>query len=344
MARCIRAIRSIAPCASRSKFTASVDRDAGDPRARSPTSDSIPAHRFRYPHQLSGGQRQRVAIARALILSPGALLLDEPTSALDVSVQAEILNLLARLRRERALTTIFVSHDLAVVAHLCERVAIMRLGEIVETLPVEALRANGAQTPYGRELIAASRGYAVAPSPLPALRKRKIVCGSAFHEQEGSMPKNWKLALCASLIAIATASAPLTPAVAATPADTLVVAKAIDDIISLDPAEAYELSGVEMITNVYDRIMRFEANDVTKLVGGAAESWTISDDGKTFTFKLRKGMTFHSGAPVTAEDAAFSLQRVVKLDKTPAFLIDQLGWTKNNVDAMVKAVDDRRCK
>ena len=154
------------------------------------------------------------------------------------------------------------------------------------------------------------------------------------------MPKNWKLALCASLIAIATASAPLTPAAAATPADTLVVAKAIDDIISLDPAEAYELSGIEMITNVYDRIMRFEANDVTKLVGGAAESWTISDDGKTFTFKLRKGLTFHSGAPVTAEDAAFSLQRVVKLDKTPAFLIDQLGWTKDNVDAMVKAVDD----
>ena len=154
------------------------------------------------------------------------------------------------------------------------------------------------------------------------------------------MSKNWKLALCASLIAIATASAPLAPALAATPADTLVVAKAIDDIISLDPAEAYELSGIEMITNVYDRIMRFEADDVTKLVGGAAESWTISDDGKTFTFKLRKGMTFHSGALVTAEDAAFSLQRVVKLDKSPAFLIDQLGWTKDNVDAMVKAVDD----
>lgn len=154
------------------------------------------------------------------------------------------------------------------------------------------------------------------------------------------MSKTWKLAFCASLIAIATATAPLRPATAATPADTLVVAKAIDDIISLDPAEAYELSGIEMITNVYDRIMRFEADDVTKLVGGAAESWTISDDGKTFTFKLRKGLTFHSGAAVTAEDAAFSLQRVVKLDKTPAFLIDQLGWTKDNVDAMVKAVDD----
>ncbi|MBV8288281.1 MAG: ABC transporter substrate-binding protein, partial [Hyphomicrobiales bacterium] len=153
------------------------------------------------------------------------------------------------------------------------------------------------------------------------------------------MSKSWKLVFCASLI-VAAVTAPPRLAAAATPADTLVVAKAIDDIISLDPAEAYELSGIEMITNVYDRIMRFEADDVTKLVGGAAESWTISDDGKTFTFKLRKGLTFHSGAPVTAEDAAFSLKRVVKLDKTPAFLIDQLGWTKDNVDAMVKAVDD----
>ena len=95
-----------------------------------------------------------------------------------------------------------------------------------------------------------------------------------------------------------------------------------------------------MVTNVYDRIMRFEADDVTKLVGGAAESWTISDDGKTFTFKFRKGMKFHSGAPVTAGDAAFSLQRVIKLDKTPAFLISQLGWTKDNVDTMVTAPDD----
>src|SRR5580704_10386509 len=158
--------------------------------------------------------------------------------------------------------------------------------------------------------------------------------------QERSMSKSWKLVFCVSAIAVAVATVPPRLAVAAPPADTLVVAKAIADIISLDPAEAYELSGIEMITNVYDRIMRFEADDVTKLVGGAAESWTTSADGKTFTFKLRKGLTFHSGTPVTAEDAAFSLRRVVKLDKTPAFLIDQLGWTKDSVDAMVKAVDD----
>jgi peptide/nickel transport system ATP-binding protein len=115
--------------------------------------------RFRYPHQLSGGQRQRVAIARALILEPPILLLDEPTSALDVSVQAEILNMLARLRKERALTGILVSHDLAVVAHMCRRVAIMQGGRLVETLDVDRLRRGDASEPYTRELMASSRGF-----------------------------------------------------------------------------------------------------------------------------------------------------------------------------------------
>ncbi|UDL96172.1 ABC transporter substrate-binding protein [Lichenihabitans sp. PAMC28606] len=128
-------------------------------------------------------------------------------------------------------------------------------------------------------------------------------------------------------------------AVAATPADTLVMAKNIDDMISLDPAECYELTGVEIDSNIYDRIIRNDPHDVTKLVGGAAESWIVSPDGKTLTFKLRPTMTFASGSPVTAEDAAFSLARVIKLNKSPAFLIDQLGWTKDNVDAMVKALD-----
>jgi len=154
------------------------------------------------------------------------------------------------------------------------------------------------------------------------------------------MSKPWKYALGVGMIMVGVLTCSGLSAFASTPADTLVVAKNIDDIISLDPAEAYELSGIEMITNVYDRIMRFEADDVTKLVGGAAESWTTSPDGKTFTFKLRSGMKFHSGDSVTAESAAFSLQRVIKLDKNPAFLISQLGWTKDNVDSMVKAIDD----
>jgi peptide/nickel transport system substrate-binding protein len=129
-------------------------------------------------------------------------------------------------------------------------------------------------------------------------------------------------------------------AFAETPKDTLVIAKTIDDIISLDPAEAYEFMGIEVIANTYDRIMRFEPADITKLVPGMTESYTTSEDGKTFTFKMRAGQKFASGNPVTAADAVFSLTRVVKLDKTPAFLIGQLGWTKDNVDSMVKKVDD----
>ena len=118
-----------------------------------------PLHRFRYPHQLSGGQRQRVAIARALILNPPILLLDEPTSALDVSVQAEILNLLSGLRQSYSLTSILVSHDLAVVAHLCNRIAIMQLGRLVEVVSAEDLRSGAVEQDYTRELIAASRGF-----------------------------------------------------------------------------------------------------------------------------------------------------------------------------------------
>ncbi|MFN3279734.1 MAG: ABC transporter ATP-binding protein [Paracoccus hibiscisoli] len=115
--------------------------------------------RFRYPHQLSGGQRQRVAIARALAAEPRLLLLDEPTSALDVSVQAEILNLLSDLREEHGLTYLMVSHDLSVIAHMCDRLAVMQQGRIVEILPAARLRQGQGSTPYTTQLIAASADY-----------------------------------------------------------------------------------------------------------------------------------------------------------------------------------------
>jgi peptide/nickel transport system ATP-binding protein len=114
---------------------------------------------YRYPHQLSGGQRQRVAIARALILEPRLLLLDEPTSSLDVSVQAEILNLLRDLRARRRLSLILVSHNLAVVAHLCDRLIVMNEGRIVEELDVGELRRGAARHPYTQQLLRASVGY-----------------------------------------------------------------------------------------------------------------------------------------------------------------------------------------
>ncbi|MEO7495000.1 MAG: ABC transporter ATP-binding protein [Massilia sp.] len=115
--------------------------------------------RRRYPHQMSGGQRQRVAIARALILEPRILLLDEPTSALDVSVQAEILNLLAELRARDGLTYIMVTHDLGVVVHLCDRVGVMQQGRIVDTLDSSQLSEGRASHPYTRALVDATRSY-----------------------------------------------------------------------------------------------------------------------------------------------------------------------------------------
>jgi peptide/nickel transport system ATP-binding protein len=122
-----------------------------------------PRFRFRYPHQLSGGQRQRVAIARALAGEPDILLLDEPTSALDVSVQAEILNLLTDLKTARGLTYLMVSHDLPVIGHMCDRLAVMRDGEIVELMDVATLRSMSAAHPYSRELLEASVSRAVSP-------------------------------------------------------------------------------------------------------------------------------------------------------------------------------------
>jgi peptide/nickel transport system ATP-binding protein len=131
------------------------DRDARVVRALTDVG-LPPAFRFRYPHQLSGGQRQRVAIARALILRPKILLLDEPTSALDASVQAEVLNLLNRLRAEQGLTFLMVSHDLAVIDHMCDRIMVLQHGRTVEEIGRDDLAGARMTTDYARSLFDAS--------------------------------------------------------------------------------------------------------------------------------------------------------------------------------------------
>jgi peptide/nickel transport system substrate-binding protein len=130
------------------------------------------------------------------------------------------------------------------------------------------------------------------------------------------------------------------PAFSVTPADTLVEGFAIDDIISMDPGEAFELSTAEVTGNTYDLLVRLDIDDTSKVKGDLAESWTVSDDGLVYTFKLKPGLKFASGNPITAADVAYSFERAVKLDKSPAFIITQFGITGDNVTEKAKAVDD----
>lgn len=127
---------------------------------------------------------------------------------------------------------------------------------------------------------------------------------------------------------------------AATPPGVVVMAKQIDDVISFDPAESYEFTDNEVDGNCYRKLIVPDAQNGTKIDGDLAEKWEISKDGQTFTFHMTRNAVFESGKPVTAADAEFSLQRAVFLNKTPGFILTQFGFTKDNVQKLIRATDD----
>lgn len=127
---------------------------------------------------------------------------------------------------------------------------------------------------------------------------------------------------------------------AATPADTLVIAQNIGDIVTIDPATAYEFSSGEYVTQTYDRLVEYAATDTTKLAAGLASKWLVDNANKTITFTLRKDVKFASGDPLRAEDVVWSWKRVFALDKSPAAILENLGWTKANFDSMATAKGD----
>ncbi|SEH43152.1 peptide/nickel transport system substrate-binding protein [Rhizobium tibeticum] len=150
--------------------------------------------------------------------------------------------------------------------------------------------------------------------------------------------RTFRLLSAGAALSIMMAAAPA--ALAETPKDTLVEGFAIDDIITMDPGEAFELSTAEVTSNTYSLLVRLDMSDTSKVKGDLADSWSVSDDGLTYTFKLKSGLKFASGNPITAEDVAWSFERAVKLDKSPAFIITQFGITGDNVAEKAKATDD----
>ena len=145
----------------------------------------LPEFASRFPHEFSGGQRQRIGIARALIMDPDFIIADEPISALDVSIRAQVLNLMSQLQKERGLTYLFIAHDLSVVRFICDRIAVIHKGELVELAESEQLFANPLH-PYTQALLSAIP----MPDPIAEKQKKLLVYDPSMHHYE-SDPPSW---------------------------------------------------------------------------------------------------------------------------------------------------------
>ena len=147
----------------------------------------LPEFADRFPHEFSGGQRQRIGIARALVMEPEFIIADEPISALDVSIRAQVLNLLSKLQQERGLTYLFIAHDLSVVRFICERIAVIHKGQIVELAGSEQLFAHPLH-PYTRALLSA------IPQPDPISERKKVleVYDPTCHDYSAQNPPLWE--------------------------------------------------------------------------------------------------------------------------------------------------------